>query len=135
MSDLESNHPLENVKGTNPKPLSSENESDFESEIEERTSQTSNRGITNSLDKRLEHISQASSTNRYDSDLFEDTDDDNEHVNPNADLDLQSMFGAKKIESVFNHDVNTAEGVFKIKIYFQFKTKIRQNYFFFKLEK
>ena len=91
-----------------------ENDSDLESDVEIRTPSTnSSKNGETSLDKRLINLSQANSVNQYDSEIFEDTDEE-DITSPNKDLDLQAMFGAQKLETKFNHDINTAEGKYSI---------------------
>ena len=96
-----------------------DNDSDLESDIE--TSITSGTPIQEnqaeekvSLNARIQQLSQASSMNGYDSEIFDESEDETPKTG-NKDLDLQSMFGAKTLNNDFEYDVNTAEGKNKIK--------------------
>ena len=65
-----------------------------------------------SINARIRNLSQSTSVNAYDSDLFEESSDEEKIVTKNGDYDLTDMFGVANNNDEVKHDLTTCEGNF-----------------------
>ena len=88
---------------------------DLLSSGDEKTSMKSNQ---DSINARIRNMSQSTSVNEYNSDLFDDSSDEEKTTPKTGDYDLQDLFGVKSEEKDVNHDLTTAEGKFFFDCFF-----------------